>query len=128
VPRPGSAGTPSAPAPPAYAPPMPARPPMAGAPGGPPTHQFGRPSGSNPVAPARPATPLPQPTTSSTPRAAGAGNCRYCSGSLPAGRSITFCPHCGQNLTIQHCPACSTELEVGWKFCTTCGRNIGATT
>jgi len=50
------------------------------------------------------------------------GNCHYCGGELPEGRRITFCPHCGQNLTIQHCPACSTELELGWKFCTTCGR------
>ena len=53
-------------------------------------------------------------------------SCRYCSGSLPEGRDVTFCPHCGQNLKIQHCPACSTELEMGWKFCTTCGRNVGA--
>jgi len=52
------------------------------------------------------------------------GNCHYCSGELPEGRQITFCPHCGQNLTIQHCPACSTELELGWKYCTTCGRSV----
>ena len=52
------------------------------------------------------------------------GNCHYCGGELPDGRRITFCPHCGQNLTIQHCPACSTELELGWKFCTTCGREV----
>ena len=50
------------------------------------------------------------------------GTCRYCGGMLPEGRSITFCPHCGQNLTVQNCPACGTELDVGWKFCTTCGR------
>jgi hypothetical protein len=54
------------------------------------------------------------------------GSCRYCGGTLPDGRRITFCPHCGQNLTIQHCPACSTELEIGWKFCTTCGRSVTA--
>ena len=52
------------------------------------------------------------------------GSCHYCGGELPDGRRITFCPHCGQNLTIQHCPACSTELELGWKFCTTCGREM----
>jgi len=50
------------------------------------------------------------------------GTCRYCNGVLPEGRNITFCPHCGQNLTVQNCPACGTELDVGWKFCTTCGR------
>jgi hypothetical protein len=52
------------------------------------------------------------------------GRCRYCSGTLPDGRQITFCPHCGQDLTVQQCPACSTELELGWKFCTTCGRGV----
>jgi hypothetical protein len=50
--------------------------------------------------------------------------CRYCSGALPAGRRITFCPHCGQNLTVVNCLACGTELELGWKFCTTCGRPV----
>ena len=48
--------------------------------------------------------------------------CRHCRGELPAGREIVFCPHCGQDLTVQHCPACGTELELGWKFCVTCGR------
>ncbi|HKO16960.1 MAG TPA: zinc ribbon domain-containing protein [Gemmatimonadaceae bacterium] len=52
--------------------------------------------------------------------------CRYCAGSLPSGRRITFCPHCGQNLTVVNCMACGTELELGWKFCTTCGRPVTA--
>ena len=52
------------------------------------------------------------------------GRCRYCSGALPDARQLTFCPHCGQDLTVQQCPACSTELELGWKFCTTCGRGV----
>jgi uncharacterized Zn finger protein (UPF0148 family) len=25
-------------------------------------------------------------------------------------------------MTVTQCPACSAELEVGWKFCPTCGR------
>jgi len=53
--------------------------------------------------------------------------CRYCNGVLPSGRRITFCPHCGQNLTIINCHACGTELELGWKFCTTCGRPVTST-
>lgn len=48
--------------------------------------------------------------------------CAFCRGDLPAGREISFCPHCGQDLTIVHCPACGSELERGWKFCVTCGR------
>jgi hypothetical protein len=63
------------------------------------------------------------PPRSTTAEALG-GRCRYCSGALPQGRRLTYCPHCGQNLTVQHCPACNTELEVGWKFCTTCGRGV----
>jgi hypothetical protein len=49
--------------------------------------------------------------------------CRHCKGELPAGRTISFCPHCGQDLTILHCPACGSELEHDWKFCVTCGRS-----
>lgn len=48
--------------------------------------------------------------------------CMFCKGELPAGRQISFCPHCGQDLTVLHCPACGGELERGWKFCVTCGR------
>lgn len=48
--------------------------------------------------------------------------CRSCDGELPEGRAITFCPHCGQNLTTMNCPACGSELELGWNFCPTCGR------
>ena len=57
---------------------------------------------------------------------ASAGGCRYCGGSLPPGRRVSFCPHCGQNLAVQRCPACSTELELSWKFCTTCGRAVAS--
>jgi hypothetical protein len=48
--------------------------------------------------------------------------CRACGESLPQGRPITFCPHCGQNLTIINCQACGAELELGWRFCPSCGR------
>lgn len=49
-------------------------------------------------------------------------HCTFCNGELPTGRQISFCPHCGQDLTMVHCPACGSELERGWKFCVTCGR------
>jgi len=85
---------------------------------------------------ARP-TPITPPTISNPGRPSmstpGAGSivptagerCRSCSGQLPEGRTITFCPHCGQNLTTMNCPACGSELELGWKFCPTCGRPAG---
>jgi double zinc ribbon protein len=111
APAPMAAGAAPSFAPPA-SPPPPPRPPMP------------------PAAPRPPVTnpSLQQTTMSAPPRSTTAealgGRCRYCSGALPAGRRLTYCPHCGQNLTVQHCPACNTELEVGWKFCTTCGRGV----
>lgn len=110
--------------------------PMADAP---PARQSAIPLGHNePVTPSLPATPVSTAATtpvSSTARRPGAGEeasvpgaagdrCRYCSGSLPAGRSVTYCPHCGQNLTIRRCPACATELDLSWKYCITCGRGV----
>jgi len=50
--------------------------------------------------------------------------CRYCGSELPEGREAHFCPHCGQNLSVKQCPACSTELDVEWQFCITCGRQV----
>ena len=49
-------------------------------------------------------------------------SCRYCGNRLPDHRPMTFCPHCGLDLTKRQCPACSTELDVQWRFCVTCGR------
>jgi Double zinc ribbon len=68
----------------------------------------------------------------STPASAAAAaaaadevRCRYCSGRLPQGRKVVFCPYCGQNLTVMNCSACGAEMEVGWKFCVSCGRPSG---
>lgn len=51
--------------------------------------------------------------------------CPFCGGTLPEGRSIVYCPHCGNNLSVSRCPACGGELEKGWKFCVACGRGVG---
>ena len=69
-----------------------------------------------PAASRRPSRPITIAPTGET--------CPHCKGELPAGRQINFCPHCGQDLTVQHCPACGSELEHGWKFCVTCGRAV----
>jgi len=68
-----------------------------------------------------PATGARRPSRSITVSPTGE-TCPHCKGELPAGRQINFCPHCGQDLTVQHCPACGSELEHEWKFCVTCGR------
>jgi hypothetical protein len=76
----------------------------------------------------RPLTPTVSPAVrpkAVTPVAIVAdGPCLFCGGTFPPGRPITFCPHCGMNVTVKLCPACSAELEVGWKFCPTCGRGV----
>lgn len=86
-----------------------------------------------PAPPARPGIPTPavglpmdspgrRPARPITIAPAGE-DCSFCKGPLPAGRQIGFCPHCGQDLTVVHCPACGSELEREWKFCVTCGRS-----
>jgi hypothetical protein len=80
-----------------------------------------------PTPPARAGAPAAPGRTMNTIVPQSGEQCRYCTGALPAGRRITFCPHCGQNLTVINCLACGTELELGWKFCTTCGRPVSST-
>jgi predicted RNA-binding Zn-ribbon protein involved in translation (DUF1610 family) len=82
------------------------------------TQEVATPAASGEAVPPRPA-PGAGPT-----RPASDGGCRYCGAELPEGRDVHFCPHCGQNLTIRQCPACSTELEVGWQYCIQCGRQV----
>ena len=92
------------------------------------------------AAPPAPAAPAPAPAPVSAPveasKAAPAAlssmmnasvpeGCRFCGGTLPEGRSVVYCPHCGNNLSVSRCPACGSELEKGWKFCVTCGRGVG---
>lgn len=50
--------------------------------------------------------------------------CRYCGGTLPEGRQVTFCPHCGMNLSTRRCEGCGTELEGAWRFCVNCGKKV----
>lgn len=60
--------------------------------------------------------------TSGPVPAVGRSCCRFCDNTLPQGRTVTFCPYCGMDLTKRRCPACSTELDVTWRYCVTCGR------
>ncbi|MGH7613458.1 MAG: double zinc ribbon domain-containing protein, partial [Gemmatimonadales bacterium] len=37
-----------------------------------------------------------------------------------------FCPHCGQPPSGElKCPACGSEVDVGWAYCIGCGRATG---
>jgi len=51
-----------------------------------------------------------------------AEGCKFCGGTLPEGRKVTYCPHCGQNLAAKHCAGCGAELDPAWKFCVSCGK------
>jgi hypothetical protein len=85
-----------------------------------------RPSGSFAIGPAATAGAPTDLSARRTPRPvtiAAGEHCSFCKGELPAGREIQFCPHCGQDLTMVHCPACGSELERGWKYCVICGRS-----
>jgi hypothetical protein len=55
---------------------------------------------------------------------AASAPCPYCGGTLPVGRTVLFCPHCGQNIGVVHCPTCGAELDVGWRFCVACGQRV----
>jgi hypothetical protein len=76
------------------------------------------------VVPRAPAPPASKSAASPAPVHPAAHGCRYCGGELPDSRDAHFCPHCGQNLSVKQCPACSTELEIEWQFCITCGRQV----
>jgi hypothetical protein len=52
--------------------------------------------------------------------------CAYCGGTLPGVRKVNFCPHCGQPPSGElRCPACGSEVDVGWAYCVGCGRSTG---
>jgi hypothetical protein len=81
------------------------------------------PAGLEPAAP-----PEPEPTFELAEAEEGPSphHCPYCGGSLPANRKVNFCPHCGQPpLGELKCPACGSEVDVGWGYCIGCGRATG---
>ena len=60
--------------------------------------------------------PEPEPAT-----AAAGSRCTHCGGSLPAGRAVKFCPHCGGGQAPLLCPECHATLEPEWRHCVSCG-------
>jgi hypothetical protein len=52
--------------------------------------------------------------------------CPYCGETVPANRKVNFCPQCGQPPSGElRCPACGSEVDVGWRYCVGCGRATG---
>lgn len=76
-----------------------------------------------------PLPPPPRMTAEPEPRPKllrdSAPRCSFCGGRLPAGRTVNFCPHCGQNQSFTRCPECQSELELGWRHCISCGHSVG---
>jgi hypothetical protein len=62
-------------------------------------------------------TPQPDIEAPATSRAV----CTFCAGQLPPGRRVRFCPHCGGDQRLQLCPRCDSVLELGWRYCISCG-------
>jgi len=59
-------------------------------------------------------------------RGAPTRQCPYCGGVLPTHHKVNFCPHCGQPPSGElKCPACGSEVDVGWAYCVSCGRATG---
>jgi Double zinc ribbon len=87
------------------------------------------PFSAEPVPPIVPPPPRmtadPEPHRKPVLRLDSSPRCSYCGGDLPAGRTVNFCPHCGQNQSFTRCPECQAELELGWRHCINCGHSVG---
>ena len=89
-----------------------------------------------PSAPRAPLTPefvdaVPVPSRAegrpgAAPGAEGAEACPWCSESLPRRAGVNFCPFCGSDLSLVPCRDCSAALELGWRFCASCGTGVEA--
>lgn len=57
--------------------------------------------------------------------AQGGQPCPWCRADLPEREGLNFCPFCGTDLKLVPCAACGQELEQGWRFCISCGSEVG---
>jgi hypothetical protein len=53
-------------------------------------------------------------------------SCQWCRAELPIRENLNFCPFCGTDLKLVPCGACGEELEMHWRFCISCGSEVGA--
>ncbi len=47
--------------------------------------------------------------------------CPFCGGLLPPRMMINFCPHCGMGQDVGTCRTCGADMDVGWRYCVSCG-------
>lgn len=51
--------------------------------------------------------------------------CRWCRAELPQRSNLNFCPFCGTDVHVVPCPSCGEELDPDWRFCISCGTEVG---
>ena len=51
--------------------------------------------------------------------------CPWCRAELPSRPNLNFCPFCGTDVHVVPCPGCGAELDPEWRFCITCGTEVG---
>ena len=103
----------------AYAPPPPPPPPPLASP--PESAEAADPEDDQPEKPPLAGAAFELAEQSETPR-----QCPYCGETLPGSRKVNFCPQCGQPPSGElRCPACGGEVDVGWRYCVSCGRATG---
>jgi hypothetical protein len=69
---------------------------------------------------------LPTPDSQAVPPAAldkSQLRCPFCAGLLPPRMMISFCPHCGMGQDIGTCRSCGADMDVGWRYCVSCGED-----
>lgn len=81
---------------------------------------------SPPSLPARRTVPASAPKLASTPTARPVPDtCPWCRAELPARPNLNFCPFCGTDVHVVPCPGCGEELDPEWRFCISCGAEVG---
>ncbi|MGD8277481.1 MAG: hypothetical protein PVH00_05615 [Gemmatimonadota bacterium] len=75
-----------------------------------------------PAKPSQPTDATTMPEAAVSPAATTrTGSCAFCASDLPVGRSVRFCPFCGQDQSLRPCATCAEPLEPEWTFCIACG-------
>ncbi len=67
-----------------------------------------------------------EPEETAEPPAPAGNTCLWCRADLPEREALNFCPFCGTDLKLVPCPSCRDEIEPGWRFCASCGTEVGA--
>lgn len=76
------------------------------------------------IEPAGPEAASPAEPEVRDPDETGEARCWACSGGMPAGEGMRYCPHCGTDQAARRCASCGERRERDWRFCPRCGRGL----